>query len=277
MRLPAPTECSLELIEKVVAERQNGVNADFFTGIAAEWRARVQAYIDACGSPAVILPWKEISNKKGSFLNLYLFPKEGSVQGAVLEAMRDHDLLICPACGEPGRPRTLDHYLPKGKYPHFCITPYNLFPMCDACQGEKLEKTGDAKDPRFFLHPYFDIFIAEQVLDLSISPPFDTPTFDLNPAPYLMPDQKRLVVLHVRELAIAQRYAHFFRGQHRRLLRLVDKMRSSGQNVVETLETFRSGVEAPSKNGWEHVFYSSVLTNTTFLDYLANEKMPPYL
>src|SRR3546814_3004594 len=55
-----------------------------------------------------------------------------------------HELNHCPACGEPGTPNTLDHYLPKGRYPHFCVTPLNLFPMCDACQQAKGEKTGDA-------------------------------------------------------------------------------------------------------------------------------------
>jgi hypothetical protein len=276
MPLPAPTICSLKLVDDLVAERQNGINADFFAGIAADWRVRVQAYADARGSPALVQTWPEIAHKKGSFLNLYVSPAEGSSQGGMLQALRKHGLILCPACGEAGKPNTLDHYLPKGKYPHFCVTPLNLFPMCDACQAQKLEKTGDANDARFFLHPYFDVFIAEQVIAITIHPPFDAPTFDLLPASGLTPDQTKLVARHVRELAITQRYAHFFRGQHRRLLRLVQRMRVSGQDVVDTLETFRSGVEYPSKNGWEHVFYTAVLGTPDFVTYLREGQLPAY-
>ena len=43
MLLAAPATCSLQLIDDLVAERQAG----FFTGIAQDWRDRVQAYIDA--------------------------------------------------------------------------------------------------------------------------------------------------------------------------------------------------------------------------------------
>ena len=276
MRLPVPVACSLQMVDDVVAERQNGKNAAFFSGIALNWRAKVQEYIDAQGSPDIVRPWPAIDHKKGSFLNLYASPADGAVQGAMLATLRKHELIICPACGEPGRPNTLDHYLPKGTYPHFCITPLNLFPMCDACQTEKGEKTGDANDPRFFLHPYFDIFVAEKVLTLTIHPPFDAPTFDLSPTPGLPPAQRALVVRHVRELGILQRYAHFFRGQHRRLLRLVQAMRRSGQDVTQTLEIFRDGVEHPSKNNWDHVFYTSVLDTPDFLTYLQTGAIPAF-
>ena len=67
----------------------------------------------------------------------------------MLQSLRNHDLQLCPACGEAGAPNTLDHYLPKGKYPHFCVTPHNLFPMCDACQRRKGDRTGDENNPRF--------------------------------------------------------------------------------------------------------------------------------
>lgn len=276
MQLAAPAICSLQLVDDVVAERQGGKNAGFFTGIAQEWRDRVQAYIDGEGSPAVVPTWPDIAHKKNSFLNLYLSPVEGSVQGAMLAAMRNHKLSLCPACGEAGAPNTLDHYLPKGKYPHFCVTPQNLFPMCDACQTNKKEKTGDAANSRFFLHPYFDVFIANQVLELSIEAPFDTPTFDLGPVAGLTPPQCSLVSRHLKELDIVSRYAHFFRNQHQRLLRLVQKLRDTDLDVEEHLAIFRDYAEAPSRNAWEHVFYSAVLSNAEMLAYLDGEDLPAY-
>jgi ribosomal protein L32 len=277
MRLPSPIACALQLVDDVVAERQGGKNAAYFTGISGEWRDRVEAYIDVGGSPASVPTWPAANAKKASFLNLYLSPKEGAAQRLVLDVLRDHDLVACPACGESGRPNTLDHYLPKDEYPHFCITPHNLFPMCDACQKEKGIKTGDHANPRFFLHPYFDVFIAQQVLQLTIQAPFTTPFFDLHPAPGLTPAQRRLVALHIRELAIVPRYTRFFREQFRRLLRLVSTMRNSGQDIQGTLQLFKSNAAASTQNSWEHVFYDAVLANVAFLDFLENQDLPNLL
>lgn len=274
MNLPPPSTCSLHLVEDIVAERQNGINATFFTSIKDEWLARVQQYLDTGGEPSQVQRWPDVEHKRVSFLNLYKSPADGAAQEAIIRQLRDHDLVLCPACGEPGRPNTLDHYLPKGKYPHLCVTPHNLFPMCDACQKEKLEKTGDIADPKFFVHPYFDVFVAENVIVLVIEPPFDVPTFALLPRPGMTADQTRLISSHMRELAIPQRYGHFFRGQHRRLIRLVNRMRSSGQDVSENLEAFCDACADQSKNSWEHIFYSSVLLNDDLLEYLRHGILP---
>ncbi|MFC3629869.1 hypothetical protein ACFOM8_10480 [Paracoccus angustae] len=276
MLLDAPAACSLQMVDDVVAERQGGKNAGFFAGIAQDWRDCVQAYIDAEGSPAAVPTWPDIAHKKNSFMNLYLSPMDGSVQGKMLAAMRDHDLSLCPACGEAGAPNTLDHYLPKGQYPHFCVTPHNLFPMCDACQTNKKEKTGDAANPRFFLHPYFDVFAANQVLEITIDPPFEAPTFNLGAVSLLTAPQQALVSRHVKELGIVQRYARFFRNQHQRLLRLVQNLREADLDVETNLILFRNNAAAPTRNAWEHVFYSAVLSNTDMLDYLKDGDFPDY-
>jgi hypothetical protein len=149
--------------------------------------------------------------------------------------------------------------------------------LCATLQKEKGIKTGDHIDPRFFLHPYFDVFIAEQVLQLTIHPPYTAPSFELRAAPGLTPAQERLVARHVRELAIVPRYSRFFREQFRRLLRLISKMRESGQDVRSSLELFKTNAEASTLNSWEHVFYDAVLSNEDFLDFLENDQLPELL
>jgi hypothetical protein len=277
MTLPLPTVDSVQLASDVVAERANGVNAAFFNGIQQEWCLRIQQYIDAAGSPPAVSTWTAIQVKKKSFLNLYASPAANSAHGQMLQTMRKHDLTICPSCGELGRPNTLDHYLPKDIYPHFCVTPVNLFPMCDACQLAKGTKVGNVQSPRFFIHPYFDTFIAEQVLRLDIYAPYDTPTFALTIVEGLDPISEHLLQSHVRELEIERRYASFFRNQHRRLLRLVGAMRKAGQDVEQTLTTFTQGATEPSLNSWDHVFYSSVIGNPALINYLTNSHLPQYL
>ena len=277
MKLPMPTVDSVRLVKDLVAERANGVNAAFFNGIRQEWCQRVQQYIDAGGSPPTVTTWAAVQAKKNTFLNLYLTPAEDSVQGRMLRNMRLHDLTVCPACGELGRPNTLDHFLPKDRYPHFGVTPINLFPMCDACQLAKGTKVGDVQSPRFFIHPYFDAFVAEQVVRLEIYPPYDAPAFALGIVDGLDPASAHLVRSHMRELEIERRYASFFRNQHRRLLRLVGAMRKVNQDVRQTLATFKHGATEPSLNTWEHVFYAAVLDNPNLIDYLTNDQLPQYL
>src|SRR3546814_3630412 len=92
----------------------------------------------------------------------------------------------------------------------------------------------------FFMHPYFDVFVAEQVVELKLFPPYDKPAFTVSSREGLPEVHGKLVDSHIRELAIAERYLHFFRGQHRRLLRLVQGLRDGGQDVRMSLTAFRS-------------------------------------
>lgn len=278
MPLPLPGSCSIKLVGQIVDERQNGVNAVYFEGIRQEWMSRAEIYMQHHGSPEHVPQWLAIPPKrKTSFLNLYLHPDENSVHGVMLTTLRDYNLTLCPACGEMGRPNTLDHYLPKSLFPHFCVTPANLFPMCDACQGKKLEKTGTAAEPRFFLHPYFDVFIAEQVLKVTIEPPFAAPAFRIGISNHLDPAQRTVVVSHVRELAIEQRFAHYFKEANMRMLRLVHALRQGGIPVEATLHSFEQAQRMPSLNSWEHIYIEAVISNPAMMDYLIKGDLPEYL
>lgn len=272
MPLRLPLHCSITLIGKVVRERQNGVNAEYFTGIQAEWERRTQEYLQHQGSPEYVLPWPGMDKKrKTSFLNLYLSHKEGSSQRTVISDLSRHSLNCCPACGEFGKPNTLDHYLPKSKYPHFCITPANLFPMCDRCQREKDDKTGSENELRLFLHPYFDAFVADQVVRIVIEPPYEAPTFRIEISDNLDNEQKAVVASHVRELAIEERFAHFFKDEIARTWKLAAKMRAKGIQVEQTLQLFDNMYEL---NSWQQLYHESVINNPDMIDYLQNGHLP---
>src|SRR3546814_14187365 len=113
--------------------------------------------------------------------------------------------------------------------------------MGDAGQQAKGEKTGDAEAPRFVFHPYFDVFVAEQVVELKLFPPYDKPAFTVSSREGLPEVHGQLVDSHIRELAISERYLHFFRGQPRRLLRLLHGLRDGGKDVRMSLTAFRDG------------------------------------
>jgi hypothetical protein len=123
--------------------------------------------------------------------NLY----KGQMSSAKGAARNYYDLIMsaainrkCPLCGV-GTVRTLDHHLPKSKYPAFSVCPYNLVPACDYCQAGKLAKhPADAGEQT--IHPYYDDYTAEQwiygvlsrvgnpVVQFHVSPPSSWPVVD---------------------------------------------------------------------------------------------------
>ncbi|QJP73795.1 HNH endonuclease [Burkholderia glumae] len=58
----------------------------------------------------------------------------------------------CPTCGI-GQVFTIDHFLPKSKFPFFSVLPENLVPACRDCNTGKLAAA--ANDAQSF-HPYYD-------------------------------------------------------------------------------------------------------------------------
>lgn len=60
----------------------------------------------------------------------------------------------CPLCGY-GQAKTLDHYLPKSKYPQFSVYPPNLVPACTDCNFGKRSSIARTKEQQS-IHPYFD-------------------------------------------------------------------------------------------------------------------------
>lgn len=267
----------LDLLERIVEERQRGKHQAYFLGVKDAWRKRVLKYIEFGGNSEFIETWDEMNDPSvhGRFKNLYLSPAEQSVQKPLLESLRNRVLDYCPACGEDGTPNTLDHYLPKDIFPEFCVTIVNLFPMCDICQGAKGVKTNDDEGKRLFIHPYFDDFIEHQVLILDIRGPFYAPSsIELSPHPDIDRELQELIIRHVKELEIHTRYYRYFQSNYLRLLRLVGKMRHKGLNVREQLESFRDMAFEKSINSWGYIFYDSVLSNENLMAYLSNELLP---
>ncbi|WP_218599197.1 hypothetical protein [Polaribacter sp. NJDZ03] len=61
---------------------------------------------------------------------------------------------ICPLCAQRTT-ETLEHHLPKSKYPIYSIVPINIFPACSSCNKIKLDLVVNSPE-REPIHPYFD-------------------------------------------------------------------------------------------------------------------------
>ncbi|WP_146115063.1 HNH endonuclease [Malikia spinosa] len=94
---------------------------------------------------------------KGNLMDLY---DEGVVKSkgrprdiydAILVAAQGR----CPYCADIGTTRTLDHYLPKAKFPGLSVHPHNLVPACRDCNTDAGAgfPTSQNLQP---IHPYLD-------------------------------------------------------------------------------------------------------------------------
>lgn len=73
---------------------------------------------------------------------------------------------ICPLCGQR-TVTTLDHHLPKKKFPALAVTPLNLIPSCTDCNiGKRTDCPATAADQTF--HPYYDDFTNEPWLHAEV-------------------------------------------------------------------------------------------------------------
>lgn len=99
---------------------------------------------------------------KDDFVSLYedCFVKTGTPGRAIYDALRTSSNGICPLCGIGGV-STLDHYLPKARYPLYSVFPVNLVPACMDCNKGKGSSvlTSSDEEP---LHPYF---VAQHFID----------------------------------------------------------------------------------------------------------------
>ena len=277
-RLLCPDTDDDSYIDSLVAQGQKGADGAFFQKIKVDWKARVNGYVAACGDPSVVKPWAEIAAKKKLLESLYSSqPPSCSFQKPVLDSLRTKVLQFCPACGEDGTPNTLDHYLPKNKYPEFSVISRNLFPMCDICQGKKGSKTVNEANQRFFLHPYFDDFTALSVVRLVIGRPFDSPkSFAIQPHPVLTVDQSALISRHLKELGISSRYEQFFKTEYTRLKKLVSRARVKRQDIRERITGFHEYALDKSTNSWGAIFYQGVLDNADLMAFLEHGPLPSY-
>ena len=69
---------------------------------------------------------------------------------------------ICPLCNKRIS-NTLDHYLPKTKFPTLAVTPINLVPACSECNKTKTAGIIDRPENQP-IHPYFDVIDNEEWL-----------------------------------------------------------------------------------------------------------------
>ncbi|MAE50880.1 MAG: hypothetical protein CMH27_03640 [Micavibrio sp.] len=114
----------------------------------------------------------------------------------------------CPFCGM-GHVKTLDHYLPKAKFPFVAVLPENLVPSCRDCNTGKLTSYSTMPAEQT-LHPYYDHghFITDQWLHAEVLQTQPATLRFYAHAPDHWDDiSKQRVQAHLRDYELAERFS----------------------------------------------------------------------
>lgn len=212
----------------------------------------------------------DMSNNKDLLINYYehaptLLNKE------LVRRRNAHSLYQCPYCGNPQRPDTLDHFIPKSSWPEFSIFSNNLVPQCRACAPIKGEhyfcnETETAK----FIHPfYFDLLQKFRFkIVVNFNTVSNTPDFiiSLTRREIVSDEEKSRVLLHVKNLKIKSRIHVFCHEEYRRWSNRLSKSRF---DIRVALQQRLS--ETPAENvglDWKSALYQGLIDNMLVINHL---------
>jgi 5-methylcytosine-specific restriction endonuclease McrA len=167
---------------------------------------------------------------------------------------------ICPLCGA-GYAVTLDHYLPKSKFPMFSVLPHNLIPACRDCNtGKSAQLAATAEEQSF--HPYYDHSqLREQWLFANVehSTPPVIKYIPLAPATWSAINQSR-IVSHFESLKLAARFSVLAANELASLRSmLIDYVAPGGPAAIKDYLSARAASELQvSHNSWKAAMFQAL-------------------
>lgn len=175
----------------------------------------------------------------------------------------------CPFCGGIGRPRNLDHYLPKAHFPQFSIVPVNLVPSCRDCNMDGKGDRFAVTEAEQVIQPYLDddSYFNEQWLFARYLPSNDAEPgvieYFVSPPVHWEDAQKKRVEKHFKDFDLALRFSK--EAASRLVILLIQY-----QNLLKTLLDevtsksiiFQSVIDAsPFVNHWERVMCLALMSD----------------
>lgn len=213
---------------------------------------------------------------KGSLMDLY---DEGVVKSKGRPRVIYDQILVaaqgrCPYCADIGEVKTLDHYLPKAKFPALSVHPYNLVPACRDCNTD-----AGAGYPISLelqpIHPYLDkdCFFSDRWVRAEVvqcEPP--VVVFSPNPpSEWLETDRKR-AIQHFIDCHLKDRFANQVAGELGPLIR--QRKTSLAVFSPDQFKTHLRIVVDDNTlllNGWKRTMYLALWESDWFCSTNFNE------
>lgn len=206
---------------------------------------------------------------KGNLMDLY---DEGVVKSRGLPRDIYDQILVsaqnqCPYCAGIGTTRTLDHYLPKAKFPAFSVHPQNLIPSCRDCNTDA--GAGFPEEQRLQpIHPYLDksSFFNERWIHAEVirCEPVAIRFFANPPAHWPDVDKQR-ATQHFIDCKLKDRFSNQVAGE---LMPLILQRKSS--LAIFTPDQFKAHLRVIAEddnllmNGWKRTLYFALCESDWF-------------
>jgi 5-methylcytosine-specific restriction endonuclease McrA len=234
-------------------------------------RAEIAYEVRAANSELYLMRQDRVSVCKATKKNLatlYARLRDNKKARSIYEDIRaDASPGKCPYCGS-GTIGTLDHYLPKMRYPLFTITPANLVPSCERCNGKKCDKLVVAPDKQT-LHPYFDDFWDERWLfaEINCEIPASASFFVKTPIEWTTEKRKRAEA-HFGDLDLETVFisdaAHELRGIEGELEEILKD--GTPADLRKHLKRRADSHFASCPNSWQTALYAACAESDWFCD-----------
>lgn len=173
----------------------------------------------------------------------------------------------CPYCAGIGAAQTLDHYLPKAKFPALSVHPLNLVPACHACNTDAGASFPESPNLQP-IHPYLDkdCFFSERWINAEVvqSEPVVVIFFVAPPASWPSHDRQR-ARQHFEECSLKTRFSNQVAGELGPLIR----QRKSSLSVFSS-EQFAAHLRVVAEddelllNGWKRTMYLALSESDWF-------------
>ena len=172
----------------------------------------------------------------------------------------------CPFCGGIGRPRNLDHFLPKAHFPIFSILPNNLVPSCRDCNMDGKGQGFAITKAQQVIQPYLDdmMFFNEQWVFASYTPSGNdepgTFIYFVNPPGNWDADDKARVITHFTDFELAVRFATKASEELATSLTQINLLKELGISNDQVRQTLVEPVinGAPFVNHWRRGMYQAL-------------------
>ncbi|WP_340002074.1 HNH endonuclease [Oceanobacillus sp. FSL K6-0127] len=212
---------------------------------------------------------------KDALLSCYSRNKDGYLEGEVVATIISIQSIQhkqkCPYCGLD-KPRTIDHYIPKGKYPEFSFFPSNLIPCCGYCNSKKGE-TWLESGKRVFLNLYFDNIPEDDqflfpVIEFDDKDTAPTISFTLERNENINDEMFTLINSHYLKLNLLNEYSESVEEE---LSNIVDQIQNNPDVTIEEHKenlsrVYRTNVKKYGLNHWKSVFIRGLMQSDLFFE-----------
>lgn len=217
----------------------------------------------------------QLSNvEKNDFLSLYSYQKM-QITHLKNEVLTQDGYIndTCPLC-ECDSVSTMDHYLPKEKYPLFVVHPRNLIPCCNSCNQHKSENVfKDGK--RVFWNCYLDNPINTRYLYCTISTKDGLLTGKFSIDVCGLPAQEAFVVentMSEKGQSVLAQYNKKVGNEIMELIKRISDLMLKGDEFDDCVRKIKE-VDLPSyiMNDWKEVLKEALLNSNDFLKFAKEE------